>query len=51
MSREEEAKRNRERMPETAALVDAWRAVFGPGLRLLWARENGIEVGKREGRQ
>jgi len=47
MSYEERAKRNRELMPGTAAMVDHFRAVFGPGVRLLWAVENGIEVGKR----
>lgn len=42
-----ERERNRERMPEIAAFVDAMRAAFGNDqVRVLWARENGYEVGK-----
>ena len=39
--------RNREAMPQTAAIVDEFRRVFGPGVRVLWAREGELEVGKR----
>lgn len=39
MSRAEEAQRNRALMPETARLVDAWRAVFGPRTRFPWLLE------------
>lgn len=42
-----ERKRNRERMPEIARVVDEFRRVFGPGVKLLWAREGGFEVGVR----
>lgn len=45
--RQRAAARNRRLMPGTAAIVDDWRRVFGPGVRLRWARENGIEVGTR----
>lgn len=38
---------NRGRMPGTAAEIDAWRSVFGPGARVLWATEGGQEVGAR----
>lgn len=37
---------NRARMPGTAAEVDAWRAVFGPDVRVLHATEDGHEVGQ-----
>ena len=45
MSRQAIAKSNREAMPETARWVDAWRAVFGPDLRVLYAREGELERG------
>lgn len=41
MSRED----NRTNMPTIAAFVDQIRSVFGP-VKVLWARENGHEVGK-----
>lgn len=42
-----ERERNRERMPQCAALVDEYRKVFGVDqVRVVYARENGIEVGK-----
>jgi hypothetical protein len=34
-------------MPGTAAEVDAWRAVFGRGVNVIHAVENGIEVGTK----
>lgn len=37
-------KRNRERMPTVAAWVDMTKKTF-PGARVVWAKENGIEVG------
>ena len=49
--RQQAAARNRRLMPGTAAIVDAFRQVFGPGVRLRWARENGIEVGTRSPRR
>lgn len=48
--REEQAKRNRERMPAVAAMVDEFREVFGhDGVRLLWGKDltTGVEVGKQ----
>lgn len=51
MKREEQAQRNRERMPETAERVGEWRRRF-PGARVAWVHEGGIEVGTKlpEGR-
>lgn len=46
MSRDEQAARNRELMPETARTVDAWRAAFGPGTRFPWLQEGGEVRGK-----
>ena len=43
--REAAAKRNRELMPETAAIVDEYRRVFGNGIKLKWAVENDRTVG------
>lgn len=40
------AAQNRARMPHTAAFIDEIRRNF-PGAKVQWARENGIEVGKR----
>jgi hypothetical protein len=45
--REAARQRNRERMPVTAATMDAFREAFGNGVRLVWACEDGIEVGRR----
>ena len=33
--------------PHMAGVVDKYRAVFGEGTKLLWARENGKELGRR----
>lgn len=38
MSKEETAARNRELMPNVAALVDEWRQHF-PGLRVIYAED------------
>jgi hypothetical protein len=40
--------RNRDAMPQTAAIVDAFRARFGNDVRVLWAREGDMEVGVRQ---
>jgi hypothetical protein len=45
--REERMRRNRELMPETAKVVDAFRAAFGPGVVLTYAKEGDLELGKR----
>lgn len=37
--RAEKVAENRARMPETARTVDEFREAFGPGCRVLWARE------------
>ena len=39
--------RNRDAMPQTAAIVDEFRGVFGRGVRVRWAREGELEVGRR----
>lgn len=44
--REARARANRAAMPETAAIVADYRRVFGAGVRLLWAVENGRELGR-----
>ena len=36
---------NRARMPMVTAMVDEFRQEFGPGVRVTYAKENGIEVG------
>lgn len=33
-------------MPLISQLVAQYRAVFGPGLKVLWAKEGEFEVGK-----
>lgn len=35
----------RSQMPLVADLVDRFRAEFGEGVKVLWAKENGLEVG------
>lgn len=42
--REEQARRNRERLPRFAAWLATIRA-FDPEARVLWAREGEVEVG------
>lgn len=42
-----QAAANRSSMPETAAEIDAWRAVFGQGCKVLYATESEREVGAR----
>ncbi len=43
MSREEA----RRLFPFAAEKADELRAVFGPGVKLMYAKENGREIGKR----
>ena len=38
---------NRGRMPTTARIVDEFRALFGHGVRVCWAVEDGVELGRR----
>ena len=38
---------NRKTMPDTAELVDKFRAAFGDGVKVLWAQEGDREVGKQ----
>lgn len=33
-------------MPETTETVAMFRSVFGSSVKVLWAKENGVEVGK-----
>lgn len=37
---------NRRNFPHAAQRLDELREVFGPGVRLIWAVENGKTVGK-----
>lgn len=48
MDAEQKRNRNRELMPNVAAMVDEWRQHF-PGLKVIWAHdfETGHSVGKR----
>lgn len=48
-AREEQRRKNREQMPNLAALVDEIREAF-PDARLLWGKDlvTGFEVGKKE---
>lgn len=36
----------RERMPITSLIVDRYRAIFGAGIKVVWAKEGEFEVGK-----
>lgn len=51
MTPEEQRKRNREQMPNVAAMLDEFRAA-NPGLefKVVWAKDiqTGVEVGKRD---
>lgn len=47
MTKEEQRAANRAAMPETAKIVDEYRRVFGDGVRLVWAEENGKLVGQK----
>lgn len=47
MSRDAQAAANRALMPETARIVDAYRAAFGKKVRVIWAEEGGRTVGAR----
>lgn len=50
MNRQDAAQRNRELMPNVAALVDEWRELF-PDLKVIYAEdlETGRSVGKKPG--
>jgi len=44
----DERQQNRNAFPHVAAIVDDFRKVFGPGVKLVWGREpDGREIGKR----
>lgn len=32
-------------MPGVAKMIDEFTAVFGPGIKVLWAKEGGVELG------
>lgn len=38
---------NRAEFPETSRIVDKFRAEFGPGVKLVYAEENGKTIGKK----
>jgi hypothetical protein len=44
---QDRAAQNRAMFPETARFVDEMREAFGPDVRLVWASENGREIGER----
>ena len=39
---------NRELFPNAAAIVDMFRAVFGDDVKLVYAKENGREIGSNK---
>lgn len=39
--------KNRAAFPETASMVDELREVFGDGVTLVWAEENGRTIGNK----
>lgn len=41
------AQSNRDKMPNVAKMVDDVRAIFGPGVKVVYAREGEYELGKR----
>lgn len=45
--REREREANRRDFAELAQVLDAFRAVFGPGTRITWASNGMREIGKR----
>lgn len=45
--REEQARRNREDFPFAYEKLGELQAVFGSGVKVTYARENGKEIGKR----
>lgn len=47
MDRAEQARRNREGMPETAETIDEFRRVFGAMTRVVWAEEGERTVGRQ----
>ncbi len=44
--RAQRAAENRRNFPECMAVADAFRDIFGPGVTLLYAAENGKKIGK-----
>ena len=46
-AREEKAEWIRQNLPECSAVASAFRAEFGSGVRMSWARENGYAIGKQ----
>ena len=45
-SKEKQRDENRRKFPRVAELLDEFREVFGEGVRLIWAVENGNRIGK-----
>ncbi len=41
------AEENRRRMPSVTKFVDGIREIFGDGVRVTFASENGVEMGRR----
>ncbi|MEO6147039.1 MAG: hypothetical protein ABIT70_08300 [Sulfuriferula sp.] len=46
-SKEKQRDENRRKFPRAAELLDEFREVFGDGVRLIWASENGQEIGNK----
>jgi len=47
MTEEEKRELFRAEFPESAAAADMFRELFGPGVRLVYAEENGKTVGRK----
>ena len=47
VDRQDEARGNRERMPRFVAWLDGMRAVFGPDVKVYYARDGEREAGRR----
>ena len=45
--RERKAQWVRQNFPTVVSFADGFREVFGDGVKLVWAMENGMEIGKR----
>ena len=43
----EKAEENRRRMPQVTAWVDQARAIFGDDVKVMYCKENGIEMGRK----
>lgn len=44
--RERRAAENRARMPDAYQVIDAFRSVFGDGIKVVYVKEGDVELGK-----